>query len=603
MQKEHVLQRKDAPVESTWDVESVFPSWQAWEAELEALKADLPTLSSFQGRLAEGPAILADWLEQYSEFRRRAMKTRLYPYMHTVVNSHDADAKGKLGQVMGVIGQMLAATAFAEPEIMAVGDTLYTWAEQESRLAVYRHYFDDLLRQQSHRRSAEVEEVLGMLTDPFSGVFQIYSDLTNSDLDFGEAEDSQGNRYPIQQSNIRTHLHSPDRIRRRTAWENFNDAYVRMQNTLAATYIAHVKQSVFKARVRGYDSVLALMLDPFNIPLDVFHNLLDTFKQHLPVWHRYWDAKRRMLGVDQLRPYDIWAPLTTQSPQVSYTQAVEWIAEGLQPLGQEYVSQMRRALVDERWVDWAPNAEKRQGAQSLRAKNVHPFLWLSFDNSLGGMSTLAHEIGHSMHSHLSDSHQPELYSDYSMIAAETASNFNQAMTRSYLMEQKAEDAHFQLGLIDEAMDNFHRYFFIMPTLARFELEVYTRAEAGKPLTVNIFNEICADLFAEGYGDSLSDDRTRTASTWAQFLHLYMPYYTFQYSVGISAAHALSAHILQGKPNAAYQYLQFLQAGSSLYPVEHFQVAGVDILTPTSVTETFNVLSGMVERLETLIQEK
>ncbi len=600
MQTESILRRKDAVPQSTWDIDSVFPSWEAWEAELAALKAESSTLTDFAGRLGDDATVLADWLEIYSNFRRRAMKVRLYPYMHTVVDSHDAESKGKLGQAMGVIGQMLAATAFAEPEIMAVGEALFAWAESEPRLAVYRHYFDDLLRQKAHRRSAEVEEVLGMLADPFSGAFQTYGDLTNSDLDFGEAEDSAGNRYPIQQSNLRTHLHNPDRTRRRTAWENFNDAYVRMQNTLAANYIAHVKQSVFQAQVRGYDSVLALMLDPFNIPLDVFHNLLDTFKQNLPVWHRYWDAKRRLLGVETLYPYDIWAPLTTQSPPVTYAQAVDWIAAGMRPLGDDYVSQMRRALVDERWVDWAPNAEKRQGAQSLRAKNVHPFLWLSFDDSLGGMSTLAHEIGHSMHSHLADSRQPELYADYNMIAAETASNFNQAMTRAYLIEEKADDAHFQLGLIDEAMDNFHRYFFIMPTLARFELEVYTRAEQGKPLTVNVFNDLCADFFAEGYGDTLTDDRPRTASTWAQFLHLYMPYYTFQYSVGISAAHALSARILNGTPNAAADYLQFLHAGSSLYPAELFTLAGVDVSTPTSVEATFGVLSGLVDRLESLI---
>ncbi|MEZ4635045.1 MAG: M3 family metallopeptidase [Caldilineaceae bacterium] len=271
---------------------------------------------------------------------------------------------------------------------------------------------------------------------------------------------------------------------------------------------------------------------------------------------------------------------------------------------------MRRACLEEGWVDWAPNAEKRQGAQSLRAKGTHPFLWLSFDDSLTGASTLAHELGHSLHSHLSDANQPEVYSDYNMSAAETASNFNQAMLRAYLVEAKAGDAPFQLASIAEAMDNFHRYFFIMPTLARFELAVYTRAEEGKPLTVDFFNRTMADLFAEGYGDTMTDDTVRTASTWAQFLHLYMPYYTFQYAVGISAAHDIASRILSGNNTSAnttanttvQNYLRFLGAGSSLYPVQLFQVAGVDLLSAQPVERAFAVLSGIVDRLAALTSQ-
>ncbi|MEZ4635044.1 MAG: M3 family metallopeptidase [Caldilineaceae bacterium] len=213
------------------------------------------------------------------------------------------------------------------------GHLLLAWAEQDQRLAVYRHYFDDLLRQQSHRRSPEVEAILGRLADPFSAAYQTYGELTNADLDCGQAEDSTGARLPITQSNIRSHLHSADRTRRRTAWERYNDGYVKMQNTLAANYIVHVKQSVFMARERGYDSVLASMLDPHNIPVAVFHTLLDTFQQHLPVWHRYWDVKRRAMGVETIHPYDVWAPVTPDSPDVPYTQAVDWIVTALAPLG------------------------------------------------------------------------------------------------------------------------------------------------------------------------------------------------------------------------------------------------------------------------------
>jgi oligoendopeptidase F len=599
MQANDVLLRKDAPLESQWDVAHVFPSWEAWATELEAVKGLLPQVESFAGRLGEGPDLLADWLALSSEVRRRALRLRLYPYMFTVVDMTDTQAKGNLGLVMGLFAQLMAASAFAEPEMLALGERLLTWARENERLAIYEHHFDDLLRQKKHVRSPEVEAILGKLIEPFSASFQTYSELTNADLSFGEAEDSSGNRHPITQSNIGTHLHSPDRPQRRTAWEKYSDAYIRMQNTLASNYIAQVKQAVFLARERGYSSVLESMLAPYNIPVEVFHNLLATFQQHLPVWHRYWDVKRRALGVETIHPYDVWAPLVQDAPPVEYKQAVDWIIAALAPLGEEYTSTLRRACLDERWVDWAPNAEKRQGAQSLRAKNTHPFLWLSYDNSVSDTGTLAHELGHSLHSYLSDSRQPEVYADYNMSAAETASNFNQAMLRAYLTKQMADDARFQLVSIDESMDNFHRYFFIMPTLARFELAVYTRAEAGKSLTVDFFNQTMADLFAEGYGETMTDDRTRTASTWAQFLHLYMPYYTFQYAVGISAAHDISARILAGDADAVQNYLRFLSAGSSLYPVPLFATAGVDLTSSEPVSRTFAVLNGIVDRLARL----
>jgi len=600
MTTETTLHRKDAPLESTWDVASVFPSWEAWQDEFEALKADLPALTTFAGRLGEGPGMVAAWLEAYSSYRRRAQKLQLYPYMHTVVDADDVAAKGKLGQASGLMGQASAATAFAEPELMTLGDTLRAWAQSEPGLAIYAHYFDDLLRQKTHKRSGEVEELLGMLSDPFRTVFQTFSELTNSDLKFADAVDNQGTAHPVRQTTLPpTGIQDTDRTRRRTAWESFSDGHIAMQNTLASNYIAHVKQAVFSARARKYDSVLASILEPFNTPLSVFHTLLETFQKHLPVWHRYWEAKRRILGVETIHPYDIWAPMAKEPVRVDYRQAVEWLVESLRPLGYSYTNVLQKALTDERWVDWAPNAGKRQGAQSLRAKNVHPFLWLSYQSDLPSASFLGHEIGHSMHSYFADSAQPEFYADYSMTAAETASNFNQAMLRAYLLAEKKNDANFQLALIDEAMITFHRYFFIMPTLARFELAVYTQAEKSQPLTVHFFNDLCANLFGEGYGDALTDDRPRTASTWSQFLHLYMPYYTFQYSVGISAAHAIAEGILSGAEGAAERYVGFLSAGSSLYPKELFDLAGVDLTSPKPVEKTFGMLAGMVARLEEL----
>src|SRR5690606_17999554 len=396
-----------------------------------------------------------------------------------------------------------------------------------------------------------------------------------------------------------THLlHHADREVRRTAWESYADGYLAFKNTLASNLTASIKRDVFYARARRYRSSLEAALFENNIPPAVFHNLLDTYRKHLPTWHRYWRVRRQALGLSDLHPYDIWAPLATQQPEVSYTQAVEWIAAGMQPLGEAYVSALRQGCLQDRWVDVYPNRGKRQGAFSFGWRGTHPFIVMSFANDLASMSTLAHELGHSMHSYLTWRNQPMIYSDYSLFVAEVASNFNQAMVRAYLLEQ-FQEPQFQIAVIEEAMNNFHRYCFIMPALARFELEMHERVERGQGLTADAMSAYMADLFEEGYGGEMVVDRDRVGITWAQFSHLYTAYYVYQYATGISAAHALAAPILRGEPGAAERYLQFLSAGGSLYPIDALKLAGVDMESPEAVEQTFAVLSDYVDRLARL----
>lgn len=600
------LKRGDIAREQTWNRESVFASWEAFQSELDAIMALLPALEQFTGTLGDSPETLLNYLEAYTRLRRRAYRLATYTNLATAVDTTDAEAKAKRGQVMGLLGKLNAATAFAEPELLKLDEQLLAWAVQESRLTIYTQYFSNLLRQKQHKLSPDVEKVLGLLADPFGGTFQTYRELVNTDMKFPQALDSAGSVHPVAQAIVPpTGIQSHDRTLRRSAWESFCDMHRAMENTLASNLITSVKQNVFLARVRGYGSVLESRLDAANLPLAVFHTLIDTFKANLPVWHRYWAAKRKALGVDQLHPYDIWAPLVDDAPRISYAQAVEWICTGLEPLGADYVDILRRGATDERWVDYAQNAGRMQGAFASSAYDTHPFVFNTFDGSLMAMSVLAHELGHAMHSYLMNVHQPEIYNGFmatgaSSSVAETASNFHQAMVRAHLMRAKADDRSFQLALIDEAMFNFHRYFFIMPTLARFEYEVYARAERDQPLNAAVLNQIMREMFAEGYGDTMTDDPERTATTWGQFLHLYMPFYTFQYSVGISAAHALAEGILDGKPGAVERYLGMLRAGWSQYAPDLFTQAGVDMTQPEPIEKTFGVMAKLVERLETLV---
>ncbi len=590
--------RTDVPKENTWNAEALFKDWDTWQAELKIARSELPELSTYSGKLSENAETLADWLDLYQSEVGRLVRLQVYVSMSTSVDTNNATATAARGQLSAYLGDFSAAVAFANPEIQAIGENLFTWAEIP-RLMPYRHYFDNLLRKMPHTRSAEVERVLGMLQDTFDNIYSTASELTNTDLAFAHAVDSQGVNHPVMQATITRCLESEDRELRRTAWEGYSDAYLSIQNTLASNYLTQVKASVFQARVRGYQSVLESRLKPFNLPVEVFYNLIESFQRNLPVWHDYWETKRALLGVDTLHPYDVWAPIVDTEPTVDYQQAVAWICASLHPLGEDYVNVIRRGCLEERWVDHAVNEGKRQGAFSTRSFDSYPYIFMTYDGSLRSMSVLAHELGHSMHSNLAAHHQPVVYRDYTMMSSsvtETASNFHQAMTRAYLMETKANDHIFQIALIDEAIANFHRYFFQMPTLARFELEVFTRAEAGRPLNADILNEIMADFFAEGYGSTMTDDPVRTAITWAKFSHLYAPFYTFQYAVGISAAHALADKIRKSK-EAPQKYLNFLSAGASRYPMDLYQLAGVDMTSPIPVQKAFDVLASMTARLK------
>lgn len=593
-----VVERNAIPKEQTWNAESMFADTAAWQAEFEAVSAELPQLKDFDGAISQDPAKLATYLQTVSMLGRRFSTLGFYASMRNSVDN-DTEAKALLGQFSGTVAQFSALTAFAEPEMLAMGeDKLLGWIDDHDDLKMYDKMVRDLFRAQAHVRSAEVEEVLGMLGDAFGTASRTAGELTNTDLKFPDAVGSDGGTFAVTQSTMDSAKGHADREIRRTAWQNYADSYKAFDNTLANAYVASVKQSTMQMRVRGYESVLEMQLFPHHLPVEVFHNLIDTFKKNLPTWHRYWDVRRRALGLDTIHPYDIWAPLTPNEPEVSFEQAVDYISEGMKPLGDDYVEIMRRGCLEERWVDRAVNHGKRQGAFSGGSYDSYPFIMMSYDDTLGAMSTLAHELGHSLHSYHSRKNQPVEYARYSMFAAETASNFNQAMTRAYLFEQDL-DRDFELSLIQEAMDNFHRYFFIMPTLARFEYEVHNRVAAGQPLTAAILNNLMSDLYAEGYGETMTDDRERTGITWAQFGHLYIPFYTFQYATGISAAHALSDKVLN--ENGAQPYLEFLAAGKSVNPLEILKHAGVDMTTPAAVEKAFAVLAALVDRLENLIE--
>ena len=603
MKSQALPPRSAIPVEETWNLESIFPTPDAWEKAKKEVLETMPQVAAYKGRLSESPTILGDFFVRYQQTIRKALLVMVYGSLSSAVDATDQEALARAGQGQSVMVQLNAATAFVDPELMTIGfDTLRDWMKKDDRLSQLGHFFDELEREKQHIRSDEVEQVLALAGEPLGDFYRAYSAITNADLKFEEAIDSKGNHLEVGQSSIGALMTHKDRQVRKTAFESYSNGYLSHKNTISALQLGGLHRDIFNARNRHYASSLEASVGSNNIPTDVFHALIDTFKKNLPIWHRYWRVRRKALGVENIHVYDIKAPLSQETPEIPFKQAVEWICEGLAPLGEDYTNTIRKGALEDRWVDRARNRGKRQGAFSSGVYDTNPFIMMSYADDVFSMSTLAHELGHSMHSYLTRQTQPFVYSHYSLFVAEVASNFHQAMLRDYLLN-KLDDPVIQLALIEEAMSNFHRYFFIMPTLARWELEMHERAENGKPLTADIMSKVCCQYFKEGYGQEVKFEEDQVGITWAQFQHMYMNFYVYQYATGISAAHALAKGILEGNQENVDHYLEFLKAGSSLYPLDALKLAGVDMTSSKPVEDAFLVMASYVDRLEALVNNQ
>jgi oligoendopeptidase F len=599
--------RSEVDKSFTWDSESVFPDESGWEQALDTITARLPDLAEFKGHLGDSPDALADWFDANERVHRLMGKVLVYSTMSYSVDTGNQAALARADRARSVAAQLGAATSFALPEMIALGiPNLRVWVASSSRLAHLGHYFDRVEKLQRHIRSAEVEEVLTQASDPLATALSVHGVLANTDLRFAPAIGADGEEHEVAQSTIAPLLTSPDRELRRAAFESYADAHLAMQHAMAASLAGGIKRDVFYARARGFPSSLAAALEPSHVPPEVYHNVIRTFRENVGTWHRYWRVRRKALALDTLKPYDTRAQLGPSTLNVPYEQAVEWIAEGVEPLGEEYVRILRRGALEDRWVDVYPNKGKRMGAFSTGVPDTVPFIFMSYNDDIYSMSTLAHELGHSMHSHYARKSQPFIYSNYGLFQAEVASNMHQALVRRNLLATNPDPA-LQVAVIEEAMANFYRYFFIMPSLARLELEMHERVESGGAITAEYLNNLMADLMMEVYGSEVEvspRDRDRIGSTWAQFhTHLYSNFYVYQYATGIAGADHLVQRVASGDTGAVESYLAFLKSAGSMYPLDGLRMAGVDMTSPEPVEAAFATLAGMVTRLEELVKRE
>jgi len=592
--------RDEIPSQYKCDLQALFESEDAWRVEVAAIRRDLQGLQMFRGRLAERMALVADALELTYALKERESRVFAYAQFSHLVDTTDQRAAAIYRTAQTLRAQFQASASYIEPELLRMGaDALLQLPQNESRLVCYRHFFQNLSRKRAHVLSEEVERILALLADPFAGAEATATFLLGSDIAFDNAHTGEGRTVPIATQTMDHLVESSDVQLRRSAYRSHTSGLLQFRNAFASTLLTSAKQGAFRSQVRGFNSSLAAALFEDNLSQEVFDNVIACAREHAPLWQRYWNLRQKALGLETLEPGDIWAPLSLEQPTVGYNEAVDLVCEALSPLGSEYTDVLRKGCLEDRWVDVYPSSGKCPDWLSSDEPGGPPYIILHYSDTLLDLGAFAHELGHSMHSFYAWRAQPMVYRPYSMLVAEVPSNFHQAMLRSFLLRSKPNRA-YQLAVINEAMSNFHRYLLVMPTLAEFESQIHSRVEKGQGISADDLDGLLADLVAEAYGSEMAFTRDREGAQWARFLHLYAHFYVFKYTIGIAAAHAIAERVLSDKPNAASDYLRFLEAGDSVYPVEALKIAGVDITSRKPIDAAFSAMSQILDQLEALI---
>ncbi len=593
---EQLLKRSEVPAENRWKLEDMFASQQVWDKTYDEAKNLIKEASKFQGKLSTASA-LKECFELDDEL---SLKTeRLYVYAHM---RQDEDTASPVYQALSQKAKKLSvdageALSYVTPEILALPVEKLDEFIADPALSDYTFTLTEMKRQKAHVLSKQEEALLAQVGTLSQAPQNIFGMLNNADLKFPKIKDESGKEVDLTHGSYIKFLESPNREVRKNAFTAMYDTYAKQKNTIAATLSANVNKNVFYSRVRKYPSVLEMSLFGDNISKEVYTNLIDTIHESLPLMHRYMKLRQKLLGVDELHMYDLFAPLVDEYKlDIPFEEAKKITKEGLKPLGEDYLKTLQEGY-DNGWIDIYENENKRTGAYSWGAYGTHPYVLLNHNDNLNSMFTLAHEMGHALHSYYSDNALKYRDAQYTIFLAEVASTTNEALLMHYLLE-KSTDKKEKMYLLTYYADQFRTTVFRQTMFAEFEKIVHERAEKGESLTPQDLSSIYYDLNRKYYGKDMVVDKD-IEMEWARIPHFYNSFYVYKYATGFSAATSFSKQILEeGKP-AVDRYLGFLKSGGSDYSINILKKAGVDMSSPQPIREAMSVFENVIEQMEQL----
>ena len=595
-----VLQRNEINEKDTWDLSTIFETDQKWEEELALLTEDAKEAASLEGHLLDSAESLLNITERYLDLSRRLEKLYVYAHMKNDQDTRVAKYQEYYAKAMTLYSQLDQVFSFYEPEFMAITEEQYqNFLAEEPKLQPYKHFFDKLLQNKEHVLSQREEELLAGAGEIFGAASETFAILDNADIVFPFVKDEDGNEVQLSHGVYMRLVESKNREVRRGAYEALYSTYEQYQHTYAKTLQTNVKVQNYRAKVRNYKSAREAALAANFVPESVYDNLVSAVRKHLPLLHRYLALRSKILGIPDLKMYDVYTPLSSVEYSFTYEEALKKAEEALAVLGEDYLSRVKRAF-SERWIDVYENQGKRSGAYSGGSYDTNAFMLLNWQDNLDNLFTLVHETGHSMHSSYTRETQPYVYGDYSIFLAEIASTTNENILTEKLLQEVQDDAT-RFAILNNFLDGFRGTVFRQTQFAEFEHAIHQADQNGEVLTSEFLNNLYADLNQEYYGLS-KEDNPQIQYEWARIPHFYYNYYVYQYSTGFAAASALAEKIVHGSQDDRDRYIDYLKAGKSDYPLNIMRKAGVDMEKEDYLNDAFAVFERRLDEFEALVEK-
>ncbi|MBN1115684.1 MAG: oligoendopeptidase F [Bacteroidales bacterium] len=599
-------ERSDIPEKYKWDLTDLFPSDEAWEKAKEELKPELNKIESFKGKLTSSAADLLACLEFSSGISKQATLLYIYASMNSDLDTRVMKYSGMEKELQQLFSDFSAKAAFVNPEILSVEwSVIEGFIKEEPKLEVYRQSLKDLFRGKEHTLGEKEERIMA-LTGLISGApASIYSTFSDAEMPNPKVTLSTGEEVTLSSAGYSKHRAAPNREDRILVFETFWENYKKYEASFGEMLYGNVKTDVFSAKARNYESSLEAALFQNNIPVDVYYSLVENVNKNLPAFHRYLEIKKRMLGVDTLKYLDLYAPVVKDVDlNYTYDEGKALILKAFKPLGEEYISTVQKGF-DERWIDVYPTTGKRSGAYSNGAAyDKHPYILLNYNDKYDDVSTLAHELGHTMHSYFSNKTQPYPTSDYPIFVAEVASTFNEVLLFNETMKTVKDD-DVRLSLLMNWLDGFKGTLFRQTQFAEFELRIHEAAEKGEPLTGEFLSKTYKGIVDSYYGHKENicfvDDYIEME--WAYIPHFYYNFYVYQYSTSFTASMSLAKSVMDGKEGALESYMKFISSGGSDYPIELLKKAGVDMTTSDPFDNCIKSMNAVMDEIEKILDKK